>query len=340
MTLNFDGAIAIIEDLQQAIEQKKQILDELRHLNPDWEQLSPDNRENNKTRYWLHGATELDETNNLERWLFDSPPLSDTAKELASKCVQYWKEWLEQTNAYYGDFEQFELEIPHKGEILSDYIHRMAALVENEGKGARLEWRALKCFLAYLRNITSEEIAFIEQIFPKKMGFSGDRIIRKIAPEVFPISQEITCDLLCELGNIAMNGRPNSRLSALEALGLCWLCLTTSRLRLPTQLEIVESIKPEAIFDGECPSLHAPTLFGARPIRISIRVAKYLSELSKIPSELPRETIIQSPRRSLARTLDRAIQNCKINPDLGNITFVTMLSTPHIFGRHYRYIPK
>ena len=115
--------------------------------------------------------------------MFETPPLSDTAKEEAFKCIQCWKEWLEQTDDY-GVVRDFPLENPLEGEILRDYILRMAALVEKEGKGAiSLEWRALKCFLAYMRNIAPEEIAFIEQMFPKKMDIYFDRIIRKIARE-------------------------------------------------------------------------------------------------------------------------------------------------------------
>ena len=140
---------------------------------------------------------------------------------------------------------------------------------------------------------------------------------------------------------MATKGRPNSQLSALESLGLCWLCLTTSRFRLPTYLEMVEKTKVSAInIDGEYSTMLVPTLFGERKIRISVRVAKFLIALSKIPSKEPRETILQSPRRSLTRVLDRAIQNCVINPDLGNITYITMLSTPHIFGRNCRSKPK
>ena len=341
MKYNFDEAQTIIEDLQQAITKNKQIRDGIKKNNPDWEQLSDAHWEEKKSRCWLHGATEIFETNELERWLFETPPLSDTAKESASKCVKCWIEWLNQSDAFYDEHSKnFELENPEEGEILRDYVLRMAILVEKGGKGDRLKWRALKSFLAYLRNIAPEEIAFIEQIFPKKMDLHFNSIIRKISPEVYPISQEVTSDILCELAQLATKGRPNSLLSALEALGLNWLCLTTSRLRWPTHLEMVEKIKVSAIkFDGEYPMILVPTLFGEKEIRISIRVAKFLIALSKIPSKNPRMTIIQLPRRSLSRTLERAVQNV-VNPNLGIITFVTMLSTPHIFGRNHRYKPK
>jgi len=341
MKYNFDEAQAIVEDLQQEIEKKKQIRDEIKKLNPEWEQLSDEHWIEKKSRYWLHGATEIYESKELERWLFDTPHLSDTAKETASKCIQCWKEWLDQTDAYYGVFEDFELEQPLGKELLGDYIVRMAAIVEKEGKGARLEWRALKSFLAYMRKIAPEEIAFIEQIFSKKMDIHFGRIIRKISPEVYPVSQEIACEILCELANMGIKGRPDSLLSALESLGLCWLCLTTSRLRLPTFLEMVEKTKPSAIcISGEYPNMLVPTLFGERKVRISARVAKFLLALSKIPSKKPRETILQIPKRSLTRTLNRAVQNCGVTSELGNITYMTMLSSPHIFGKDHRFRSK
>lgn len=330
MKYNFDEAHAIIEDLQQALGHKKQDWEEIKELNPNWEQLSDENWMQTEARCWLHGATDVAEANELERWLFDRQPLSDTAKEKASKCLKYWKQWLEQSDAYYADFKDFELEKPHKDEILRDYIVRMAAHVEMEGKGARLEWRALKSFLAYMRNIVPEKIAFIEQIFPKKMDIHYGRIIRKIAPEVYPITQEVARNILYELAQITTKARVNNQLSALESLGLSWLCLTASRLRLPTYLEMIESMEASSIsIQGKYPTLMVPSLFGAKEIRVSNRMAKFMLALSKIPSGRPRNTILQSPRRSLTRTLDRAIQNCAVNPALVNITYVTFLSTPH-----------
>lgn len=192
-----------------------------------------------------------------------------------------------------------------------------------------------------MRKIAPEEIAFIEQIFPQKMDIHYGHIIRKIAPEIYPITQEIARDILCELAQMAIHGRSNSILTALESLGFAWLCLTASRLRLPTYIEMIRNTKPSAIiFEGDFPFLLIPTLFGERKIRISKRFAKFFLSLSEIPSKLPRETILQSQPRTLTRTFERALENCSINPSFGNITYVTMLSTPHIFGNEHRFKPK
>jgi hypothetical protein len=182
-------------------------------------------------------------------------------------------------------------------------------------------------------------IAFIEQIFPQKMGFSGDQIIRKIAPEVYPIPYEIAARILLELARQCRFGRTNAQLAAAESLGLCWLCLSASRLRLPIHLESIQAIESKAIqLDNDFPILKVPTFFGDRAVRISTRVAKYLDVLSSISSKKPRKTILQTPMRSLNRTLDRALASLELE-SLGNITYVTFLSYPHHFGNH-RYQPK
>jgi len=216
----------------------------------------------------------------------------------------------------------------------------MAKIVEEEGPRARLEWRALKSFLSYLRNISLEEIAFIEQIFPQKMDVTHGRIIRKIAPEVPSIPEEVAGTVLMGLAHRCRFGRRNAQLIAAESLGLSWLCLTASRLRLPIHLEILKNIKINALqLDGEFPILLIPTFFGDRPIRISSRVAKFLHALSLIPSTKSRETILQSPFRSLTRTFAGVLKDISPNPTFGNITYVSLLSPPHHFGNH-RYQTK
>lgn len=203
----------------------------------------------------------------------------------------------------------------------------MAKAVEEEGKGARLEWRAFKSFLAYMHNLSNEEIAFLEQIFPVKMDICHGRIIRKIAPEVYPIPQETARNLLVELAKMCRYSRPNAQLTAAESLGFCWLCLACSRLRLPVNLKTIWATKATALhLDDEFPTLLVPTLFGDRKIRISHRIAKFLYALSCIPSKKSRETILQRPFRSLTRTFDIALKNAAPKPEYGNITYVSLLS--------------
>jgi hypothetical protein len=331
-------ARVVLNDLEATLEKAKAIWNQIDTDNPQVSDTHNNEWQKKKARCWLHGGTDLIETNELEKWLFDNPFPSNISQENAAKCVTCWEEWLELKEAYYEPFEEFVFEKPKDDETLIQFITRLANLVEKERKGARLEWRALKSFLSYLRQMPQEQVAFIEQIFPEKMGFSGKQIIRKIAPEVYPLDPETAAAILIELAEQCRFGHTNAQQGAAESLGLCWLCLTASRLRLPTQLELIHATKINAIeFGKDFPILQVPTLFGNRPVSISQRVAKFLAALAKIPSKTQRQTILHTPLRSLNRTLDRALETLRLH-SLGNITYATFLSHPHHFGNH-RYQP-
>lgn len=289
---------------------------------------------------WLHGATKIEEANELERWLVDRPPLSEMATENAAKCINWWKNWLKRENAHYAGFKKFKFEKPLKEESLIQYLQRIAIMMEKEGPFARLEWRAFKSFLIFLRKLPLEAKGFIEEIFPQKMDIQHGRIVRRVPPEIHSIPQGVAAEVLKELARRCRFDRRNAQLTAAESLGLCWMCLSASRLRLPIHLEALFSINPEALqLDEEFPILLVPAFFGDRRIRISRRVAKFLHLLSRIPSKKPRETILQSPLRSLTRTFEVALKDISPNPEFGNITYVSLLSPPHHCGAH-RYQPK
>lgn len=318
--------------------------------NPDFEQPSDGNWEIRQAKCWLHGSTDWSESVELEKWLFCNPLLTDMANEKASECIECWKEWSERESKYYSDFPGFDVEPALKGEILFNYLHRVAALIEEENKESQglenkmkeipLKWRSFKAFLDYLRQMPSQACAFIEQIFPKKMGVFFGKIRRTISLEAYPISQEAAADILKELTEMGTTGRPNRYLSALESLGLAWLCLTASRLRLPIYLEAIAKTKISAISTaGAYPTIQIPTFFGPREIRISHRMSQFFLALSKISSNSPRETIFQRNPRVLRDVFEQAVTNCSFIQIKGNITYITLISPPHIFGKYHRYLP-
>lgn len=333
-------AKAVLNDLEDELGKAKAIWDNLRVLNPGFEQLSEKHWMEKSSRNWLHGATAIPEAIELEQRIFDSPPISQIAQLPASRIHRAWKRWLEKKGewgAYYCDAAEFRIPLPKQGETLIDFIMRLAHLVEESGKGDRLGWRALKSFLDFVRKKHPvEEVAFIEHIFPKKMRVFHSRIIRLISPETYPIPEETAANILIELARRCRTGRPDTQLMAAECLGLCWVCLTASRLRLPVHLEVVQKIKPIALQSG--PILQVPTWFGDRPVKISHRIAKFLNALADLPSKTPRKTILQRPLRSLNRAFENILQTVSPNPEYGNITIASLLSQPHIFGDH-RYQP-
>ena len=327
MANDITGLKVILDELEHEIEEKKRIRNVQGTKNPDWAQLC-----------WLHGATEVSEANELERYLFDFPPKSELSLTNAGDFIVDWREWLEAKGpmgAYYVDDDRFEIPDPLRNEPLLDYIVRLAQLFEDGEIGERLSLRALDSFLDFIRTkYSASEGAFIEQIFPKKRSTIEGKIIRRIAPEVLPISQERACEILIELARMCRYGSPIGQLSAAESLGLCWLCLTASRLRLPIYLKSLRAIKASAVhLDGDFPKLLVPTFFGNREIRISFRVAHFLKQLSSIPSKKPRDSILQRPLRTLAVTFDTALKGSSSEPEDGNITYVSLLTPPHHFGR-------
>ncbi len=203
----------IINDLQNGIDRKKQIRDQIVQDNPGLQESPAEKWKKEKSRCLIHAATDVWELIELE-CRHPYPPLSEMAGMNAKECVAYWREWLEQTEAYYEPFEDFEFDEPLKNETLREFIIRMVETVEAEGIDSRLEWRALKSFLNYLRQINHKEWAFIEHLFPKKMDIFDKRIIRKVPPEIYPISEILVGKIIQELMNMTLNDRPNAQHTA------------------------------------------------------------------------------------------------------------------------------
>jgi hypothetical protein len=301
--------------------------------------LSPgldDHWDKKEASFWIDGTTEVSETIELEQWLFTDLPSSKIAR---SRAIYHFVEWTEHIleNGVYADFSDQHLTKPEDEETLEDYIRRLACEVEGKGWGTKRNEMALKCFLAFLRNNKTEEFAFIDHIFPPKMDLHYDKIIRIVRPQVYPISQEIVASIIKELAYQCAYGRTNARHNAAEALALSWLCLASSRIRLPRSLESVHTISSKAIIcKNDNSKLRVPSIFGAHEVRISMRVTKFLRAVASVPSPKPRNTILQTSLADLRKPFNAAIKKANLPKELGEITFLTFLSSPHHFGKNIR----
>ncbi len=327
----------IIDDLIQGINAISETYSSIRELNPDFEQVSEKEWRKKEARFWLHGGTDLHET--VEYY----PEGTKTAHSLASIHYFEWVEYIEEGGKdgenKYLDFRPDDLIEPEKDETLLEYIQKLASLVETKGWGSKKEKRALRAFLDYLKvYYKQEDIAFIEHIFPEKTDLHHGRIIRLIWLQSYPISQEVAAGIVRELAYKCAYGRTNAKLKAAEALGLSWLCLIAARIRLPRTLEMVHGRSSEdLLLNGDYPELLIPSLFGKQKIRISLRVARFLQALIQVPSARPRKTILQKRLRDLRDPLNDAIAKVNLPDKLGEITFLTFLSSPHHFGEQIRY---
>lgn len=328
---------AIIEELIADIEKVKEIWSGIRADNPTFEQVSEENWESKEALLWMHGATETLEANELERWLFVKPPLSETAKSDANDNHLAWIDHIRE-DGIYSEFDVNDLPKPLEKESLINYVIRLSQIVEENGWGTKKQRRALKSFLHFLReDYCQEDVAFIEHIFPKKIDLRAGRIIRKIRPQVFPISHQVAGTIIKELAHQCAFGRANARHHAGEALALVWFCISSSRIRWPRSLESVHGLSVDAVvYDKEYPELLAPSFFGSHPVRIGNRVDRFLQAVARIPSKSQRNTILQTSLPDLRKPLNNAIQNAKLSFKLGEITYLTFLSYPHYFGKNIR----
>jgi hypothetical protein len=260
-------------------------------------------------------------------------------------------------------FPKYYLNKPKKDETLHDYLHRLQEIIATKKKIHFIWERGLNSFLHELRKAhTRQEIAFLELIFPEEKEIRKStaiewvqvgkstweprevpfgQIARKISPCIYPIFIITAADILRELANVVLYGRPNAKLTAAITLGLCWVCLVHARLRLPIELKNLLNIPRKNLIkpsDDIPHTLLLPTIFGNMPMPVSYTIWNYLDALSGIQEANNRTSIFQSPIKSLYRCLERTIKRLNLDPAKGKITFQTYLSQPVEF--EHRYQPK
>ena len=282
------------------------------------------------TKSWVYCSCSAKELSCLEQRRLKKTLLPAIADISAKKCLELYEEESTSDTCYeIFDRQRFK-------ETLHEYLIRIATDIETKSKKAikilkdETHRRGLNSFLHFLRKLGPEERGFINQIFPEKRDAFAGKIIRKIAPEVYPIAIDLVRDILIELVRMFKDENPRSKLSTLESLALIWICLTASKLRSSIQVTDLYELKASAIKIKDARNmLLIPTVVGNRVVDISEQLANLLSIISSIPSKQQRTTIFQSSRKSLSRTLDRALTNLSLQSSLGNITYVTFMSFPH-----------
>lgn len=398
MSTPLDEACGIIDDFENEISSIRTFCRQTAADNLNFEPVLPESWQEKYYRMWIHGATDVWERNELERWLMDYPPSTIIANSPAKEICDSWRDWLPiagpvkvqkildydkkshsyveretqgVSEAFYAEDGRFEIPEPLKKESLFAFIGRLARWFEKaydarqkrERKARKLgDWleeRALKSFLDFVRkNYPTEQVAFIEHIFPQKMDLHFGRIIRLIPLEAQPIPEKTAAEILIALAQKCRNGRIDARHTALEGLALSWLCIACSRIRLPKTLEIVRTLPPEAVLSGtefgvsknrtfgqvpywrpledeDFSVLQVPTWFGNQPLKISNRLATFVKIIARIPSKKSRTTIFQKSRKSLDQMFRSALEVVAPDPKYGKISYLSLLiNQPHIHGDH------
>lgn len=199
------------------------------------------------TKSWVYCSCSAKELSCLEQRLLKKTLLPAIADMSAKKCFELYEE--ESTSdTYYeiSDRQRFK-------ETLHEYLIRIARGIEIKSKKAtkilkdETRRRGLNSFLHFLRKRSPKIREFINQIFPEKRDIFAGKIIRKIAPEVYPIAIDLVRDILIELVRMFKEENPRAKLITLESLALIWICLTASKLRSSIQVTDLYELKASSI---------------------------------------------------------------------------------------------
>lgn len=357
----------ILCDFKESLSIKKNIRDSLGCKKFDLVSDVDEMWKKDEARCWIHCTDRIYPLVSYQNKL--SPKNSKAAMTPAKIFYCSWQQAIEKEanpDTFYHEyfvnkeeFSNYHLQEPKEEETLRDYIIRLRDFVESNGTGLYYWYRGLMSFLNFLRQTLPEhEIAFLEWIFPEEMETRETKIyekvnenskefqyvkktliIRRISSCEYPIYITNIADILKALVDKVLNGRSDGQHTAAETLGLCWLCLISAQMRLPTSVKYLIDIPATKLIEskeGEFPELSMPSFFGYHSTSISENIFNYLKALSAIPSDKPRTSIFQKTRESLYVCLGRTISQEKIDAKLGKITFLTFLSIPHEFGEGYR----
>ena len=73
----------ILDTFEEKIARTQMIWEELRELNPNFEQVNEEHWHEKHSKMWLHETTEVYECNELERWLYGAP----SNRDITESCV-------------------------------------------------------------------------------------------------------------------------------------------------------------------------------------------------------------------------------------------------------------
>lgn len=322
--------------LRTSIEERKGTWEELKELNPSHRGLSEEAWECEQAQCWIFGTSDIMEGAELQQWLFDCPPESETAK---GNALLYWREWAEYIDEDLegADIEPCDLPKPNPGSSVQEYTNELTVGYEGGDIRLKRQRRAVDSFFNHLRSKEGNRpngVAFIETVFPQKRDIIDGRMIRRVPPQAYPLPIELAGQIISQLASLAIEGPAKGRKNAIQALALAWLCLAASRLRHPIYLEDLHKTPASSI--NRTPSrLDVPTLYGDREIRISRLMAEFLNLVAQLGPATPQSTILHAPQRALNKTLQSAVRTVqdREGKNLGEITFVTFLSPPHYHHR-------
>ncbi len=275
-------------------------------------------------------------------------------QQLALPIYQQWRR--KEKEVFHRHCEQ----IPEPSDklILSDYLNHLASTASERNEHRDVWIESLRSLLQFLREDTElDQKGFLEILFPShesckgmefRKGYSIERqgkktkkverryILRKIEETVYPIDILAASEILMNLIQTILKGRPNVQRSAAEALGFSWLCHAIGNSRLTTRENLVFNIEIDNFKSIDVSSakwfqpthfISIPSLFGI----VDVPVSKTLYEfLFALPRDIGSNRIFNMDLDTLRRTFrDKGVKQSPRALHLGQITFLTFMSQPH-----------
>ena len=242
-------------------------------------------------------------------------------------------------------YKTYGIPQPTPEESLIAYIKRLEELCTEETYSKKTWKESLACFLEYIKtNISTDCVGFIDSIFPEDRTLYDGKIIRLVPKKKFSTNIIFVADILKNLSQEFLQGDPRAQHSAAETLAFALLCLTSARLRLPTEIKLLYEFDYLSLHSEEPlqPSpfskryfLKVPTLFGAVPAEISKTHFNYFFILSQINRQAGiKNRFFKVSERCLGETFNKAVSKLKLPPKHGEITLSTLTSWPHEVMHH------
>lgn len=241
---------------------------------------------------------------------------------------KFWLEWTKLEREIY--YRKDTISEPIEDESIWTYLQNLSDHVIKNGDQINW-WRSLRSFLTFVRtSLTKEHQGLLEILFPREMELLEGKLIRKMKKQTHPIDIFSASKVIQVLINAFLEQKLEIRAKTiLFTLGLVWMCLTTSRQRLPTELNLIYESKHSSLISRNEETkdplflFQAPTFFGGIDIPISCYCYEFLTILGRMsPSS---KTLLPMTLRSLQRTFNDVVQN---SLKMENLSLLTLLSHP------------
>lgn len=242
-------------------------------------------------------------------------------------------------------YKDYGIPSPDPKQSLIAYIKKLGKLCTKKKYSKKIWRESLGSFLEYVKaNVPTNCLGFIDIIFPEDRTLYDGKIIRLVPKKKFSTNIIFVKNILKNLSQELLQGDLRSQHSSAETFAFALLCLTSARLRFPTEIRLLYEFDSLSLYSEETPKscpfpkryfLKVPTLFGAVSAEISKTYFNYFSMLSQINQKAGiKNRFFKVSERCLNETFSRAVSKLTLPPNHGEIALFTLTSWPNEVMHH------